>query len=230
LTLILGIDSSSIQGDFELLGAGDILDLESDRYLFCPIAVLVTSEYRFEIPLLVAPIDKSHIQRIVAVACVLAPVEEEVLILVLQKVWTGHLVGHLSDCREIRLPKVPKIEGFHASIFQAPRHLAQQLEKARVVEQVDPVRAASMRVGRRRTQSAKATVLDRFFACFGTVAVAGSDAELQIAPRAAPAEPLTDESKFTQIATAQSAEDLSGMTTLAVCKIVRALLVRVTHH
>jgi IS5 family transposase len=63
-----------------------------------------------------------------------------------------------------------------------------------------------------RIQSAKAAALDRFFACFGTVAVAGSDAELQSAPRAASAEPLTDESKFTQIATAQSAEDLSGMT------------------
>ena len=101
---VMGIDSSSIQGDFELLGAGDILDLESERYLFCPIVVLVTSEYRFEIRLLVAPIDKSHIRRIVAVAYVLAPVEEEVLILVLQKVWSGHLVEHLSDCREIRLP------------------------------------------------------------------------------------------------------------------------------
>ena len=67
-------------------------------------------------------------------------------------------------------------------------------------------------VGRCRVQSSEAAALDRFFACFGAEAAAGIAPELQIAPRAAFTEPLTDEGKFMQIATAQSAEDLSGMT------------------
>ena len=57
------------------------------------------------------------------------------------------------------------------------------------------------------------TVQEKAIACFSAVRVAQSDAELQIARRAASAAHLINESKFTQITTARSAECLSGTTT-----------------
>ena len=106
--------------------------------------------------------------------------------------------------------------GAHFSETLNPEHplyvLAERIDWQQYNITIDACYAEEL--GRCRLQSSKAAALDRFFAHFGTVAVAGGGAALQIAPQAASAEPLTDKSKFTQIAIEQSAGSFSGTTRL----------------
>ena len=104
--------------------------------------------------------------------------------------------------------------GAHFSETLNPEHplyvLAERIDWQQSNITIDACYAEEL--GRCRLQSSKAAALDRFFSRFGTVAVAGGGAALQIAPQAASAEPLTDKSKFTQIAIEQSAGGFSGTT------------------
>jgi len=83
------------------------------------------------------------------IAGVVAETEQKALVLGPQRLPPAHLLQRLADLAEVPVSAGPHVLQRDLHLVRGRRHLRGKLEQARVVEQVDPVRAAAIRVGGR---------------------------------------------------------------------------------